>query len=131
MATVIFMSSCEWLFPSKAKGDAAKIEGDWKLDSIDLANDSSGKTSLLALSIGMFGKHQSDSAELVCSFDKGSVIANLSGKLLDSATYVFEGDKIKITSDSTSEVLAFSFLSDSTFSMTDKDSTVVVYKRMK
>ncbi len=106
-----------------------KIEGNWKLDSIAPVNDTSANSSFLALAIGMFGNNQSDSAELVCTFSKGKVKTNFSGELVDSATYVFEGDKIKITSDSTTQEFIFSFVNDSTFSMKDQESSLFIYKR--
>lgn len=117
------------MFLPKKNADPANIEGKWKLDSIAPVNESSLNSSFLALAIGMFGNNQSDSAELVFSFNNGTVITNFGSTLVDSASYLFEGDKIKITSDSTTQEFVFSFVNDSTFSMTDKESSLFIYKR--
>ena len=99
-----------------------KLVGSWKVDSA-YNNADSNKLSLL---IAYMFK---DSATI--KFNPDSTLQVISNNVEDKQNYYVKSDSLFVKDDSTYTVMTIKAFTDSSFELVNKDSTVVVYSRIK
>lgn len=129
VAIGITMFGCKWFTSNNNASTAFNIEGKWKLDSYKEGSDSSKTIGWASSKIPV--SDGSVTANIIYSFYKDSVVAELPPAVLSSAYYTLNRSAKELTlkADSIENRFAFTVINDSSFSLTGADSSVLWLKK--
>lgn len=128
MATVISMSSCEWLSPSKNATISYQLDGKWQVDSLTEGNDS---TSILPLLLALSASDSNNNVSMQLHFISDTVITTYAGGKSDTSFFTNDtlAKVIYIKEDSTNEKIRYEFVKDNQLFLQLKDSSVLHLSR--
>ncbi|MDB5192778.1 MAG: hypothetical protein JWQ96_2341 [Segetibacter sp.] len=131
VATAITMSSCDWFSLKKSSSPTGfSIEGKWQVDSIKPGIDSSATIGVIALS--MLGKDCAGVNYPQYDFKHDTVVMKFGKDVIDTSWFKLDtaSKQLSLKEDTTLKTYSFTSISDSAFSITDTDSSIIYLKKI-